>query len=114
MKPGFAGNSMLLFGVSVVLLLLMTSLESALTGMSTGAERLVTFLLLVLPAGTGAVLGVLSPGPRGRAAVVGVDGGNVEWIVRAVPFDGCFVCGVAKLVKRFSNLRPTVLYTKDC
>ena len=60
MKPGFAGNSMLLFGVSVVLLLLMTSLESALTGMSTGAERLVTFLLLVLPAGTGAVLGVLS------------------------------------------------------
>ncbi len=60
MKPGFAGNSMLLFGVSVVLLLLMTLLESALTGMSTGAERLVTFLLLVLPAGTGAVLGVLS------------------------------------------------------
>ena len=60
MKPGFAGNSMLLFGVSIVLLLLMTLLESALTGMSTGAERLVTFLLLVLPAGTGAVLGVLS------------------------------------------------------
>ena len=60
MKPGFARNSMLLFGVSVVLLLLMTLLESALTGMSTGAERLVTFLLLVLPAGTGAVLGVLS------------------------------------------------------
>jgi hypothetical protein len=45
MKPGFAGNSMLLFGVSVVLLLLMTLFESALTGMSTGAERLVTFLL---------------------------------------------------------------------
>ena len=60
MKLGFAGNSMLLFGVSVVLLLLMTLFESALTGMSTGAERLVTFLLLVLPAGTGAVLGVLS------------------------------------------------------
>jgi len=60
MKPGFAGNSMLLFGVSVVLLLLMTLLESALTGMSTGVERLVTFLLLILPAGTGAVLGVLS------------------------------------------------------
>ena len=60
MKPGFAGKSMLLFGVSVVLLLLMTLFESALTGMSTGAERLVTFLLLVLPAGTGAVLGVLS------------------------------------------------------
>ena len=40
---------MLLFGVSVVLLLLMTLFESALTGMSFGAERLVTFLLLVLP-----------------------------------------------------------------
>ena len=52
--------------------------------------------------------------PLGRAAVVGVDGGHVEWIVRAVPFDGCFVCEVATLVKRFSNLRPAVLYTKDC
>ena len=91
MKPGFAGNSMLLFGVSVVLLLLMTLFESALTGMSTGAERLVTFLLLVLPAGTGAVLGVLS--------LVRGEGRYVEWIVRTVPFDDRFVCGVAKLVK---------------
>jgi len=77
--------------MSVVLLLLMTSLESALTGMSTGAERLVTFLRLVLPAGAGAVLGVLS--------LVRGDGSHVEWLVRTVPFDDRFVCGVAKLVK---------------
>ena len=82
---------MLLFGVSVVLLLLMTLFESALTGMSFGAERLVTFLRLVLPAGAGAVLGVLS--------LVRGEGRYVEWIVRTVSFDDRFVCGVAKLVK---------------
>jgi hypothetical protein len=50
---------MRLFGASVILLLLLTLSESVLTGMSIGMERLVTFLLLVLPAGAGSALGVL-------------------------------------------------------
>jgi len=42
-------------------------------------------------AGARAVLGVLS--------LVRGEGRYVEWIVRTVPFDDRFVCGVAKLVK---------------
>jgi len=49
-----------LLGLSVLLLVLLTALESALTGMPPLMERLATFLMLVLPAAVGAVLGVLS------------------------------------------------------
>ncbi len=60
MKLSLAGSSLLLLGLSIVLLVALTLFESALVGLSLGAERLVTFLGLVLPAGIGAVLGVLS------------------------------------------------------
>jgi hypothetical protein len=49
-----------MFGVSVFFLLAGTMFEAAFAGMSTLAERIVTFALLVLPAGIGAVLGLMS------------------------------------------------------
>ena len=60
MKRSLASISLLLFGVSVVVLLGWTMFESALTGMSTMTERILTVALLVLPAGIGAVLGAMS------------------------------------------------------
>ena len=51
--------SLILFLLSVVLLGLLTLFENTLLGVSLEMERLLTFLLLFLPAGTGAVLGVL-------------------------------------------------------
>ena len=60
MKLGLASGSLLLFGLAVVSLLALTWFESSLVGLSLGTERLLTVLLLVLPAGIGAVLGALS------------------------------------------------------
>lgn len=60
MKLNLAGRSLFLFGLSIVLLIAFTLFESALVGMSLGMERLITFLLLVLPAGAGSVLGLMS------------------------------------------------------
>ena len=60
MKRNLASGSLLLFGLSILLLGTLTAFEPALRGMSLPAERLVTFLLLVLPAGVGLVLGLLS------------------------------------------------------
>jgi hypothetical protein len=64
--------SLTLFLLSVVFLGAVTLFESALVGISTGAERLLTFLLLVLPAGTGSVLGVMSLVRREGRAWLGV------------------------------------------
>lgn len=60
MKPSLAGASWLLLASSVLLLVALTAFESALMGMSLVTERIVSFLLLVLPAATGAGLGLLS------------------------------------------------------
>jgi hypothetical protein len=60
MKRNLAGMSLLLFGISVLLLIGLTLSEAELLGMSARAERLMTFGLLVLPAGIGAGLGVMS------------------------------------------------------
>ena len=60
MKLSFAGKSMLLFGVSIVLLVAQTMFESGMAQTSLGVERLITFLLFVLPAGAGAVFGIMS------------------------------------------------------
>ena len=60
MKLTLAGKSLLLFGVSIVLLVVFTVFESALAQTSIGVERLITFLLFVLPSGAGAVLGGMS------------------------------------------------------
>ena len=60
MKRSLAIVSLIIFGLSVLFLLVWTMSESAFVGMSAVAERVVTFALLVLPAATGAVLGVMS------------------------------------------------------
>jgi len=75
MKVSLTGGSLLLFGLSVILLIALTLFESALAGLSIGTERIITFLLLVLPAGVGAVLGVVSlTRKEGRAwlAIAGI------------------------------------------
>lgn len=56
----FTDIALILFLMSIVLLGVVTLFESALFGISPVAERLLTFLLLVLPAGTGAALGAVS------------------------------------------------------
>jgi hypothetical protein len=60
MKLSFASSSLLLIGVSIVLLIAFTLFESALVGMSLGTERLVSFLGLVLLPGIGVVFGMIS------------------------------------------------------
>ena len=52
--------SLILLLGSVLLWFTGTLFESVLVGMSTGVERLLTFLLLVLPAGVGSVLAGMS------------------------------------------------------
>jgi hypothetical protein len=60
MKLDLAGKSLLLFGLSVVFLIALTLLESALAGVSLTVERAITFFLLVLPPAIGTAFGVLS------------------------------------------------------
>lgn len=60
MKRNFAGGSFLLFGLSVLLLIVLTIFDPALARLSFSTQRVITFLLLVLPAGIGAVLGIMS------------------------------------------------------
>jgi hypothetical protein len=60
MKRNLASISLLLFGVSILILLGWTMFESALTGIPTGTERIATVALLILPAGIGAGLGAMS------------------------------------------------------
>jgi hypothetical protein len=55
-----ARASLLLFSVSILLLIALTVFESGLVGLSPDAERVITFLLLIVPSGVGAVLGAQS------------------------------------------------------
>ena len=57
-------KSLGLFGLSVLFLILLTVFESLLLNLSITGERVVTFLLLVVPALIGLVLGVM--GARDR------------------------------------------------
>ena len=56
MKPNFLQLAWLLLAASVLFLVGLTAFESALTGMSPGAERVLSFALLVLPSAAGAFL----------------------------------------------------------
>ena len=53
-------KSIFLFVLSAIFLLLLTLLESSLSGLSLTAERILSFLLLVIPAVIGVLLGVMS------------------------------------------------------
>jgi hypothetical protein len=60
MKFGLGLKSLSLFLVSVLFLILLTLFESSLAGLSLTAERIISLLLLVLPAIIGIVFGILS------------------------------------------------------
>lgn len=60
MKLRLGAASLVLFLLSVLFLILMTLLESGLAGLSLTGERILSLLLLVLPAIVGTLFGVLS------------------------------------------------------
>jgi len=60
MKSSLASKSMLLFLVSLAMLWILTLFESFLSGLNTSVERLLSALILVLPAAVGVVFGILS------------------------------------------------------
>lgn len=74
MKRSLATVSLLLLGVSVIFLIIWTASESAFLGMSAVTERIITFAMLVLPAGIGAVLGVMSLIHREGKTVLAITG----------------------------------------
>lgn len=53
-------KSILLFGLACVFLLLLTLFEGMLSGMTAAGERILSFLLLVLPGIVGVILGIVS------------------------------------------------------
>jgi len=55
----FGVKSLILFALSVVFLVLLTLFESVLIGLSVTTERVISFLLLVLPGMIGIVFGIL-------------------------------------------------------
>ncbi|HJS18775.1 MAG TPA: hypothetical protein VJ785_08500 [Anaerolineales bacterium] len=60
MKLNYAGTSVVLFIISIAMLILLTLFESSLSWLPTDVERIVSGLLLVLPAVLGVFFGVLS------------------------------------------------------
>jgi hypothetical protein len=60
MKRNFASTSILMFIISLAMLWVLTLFESFLSGLTTTMERLVSALILVLPAAAGVVFGILS------------------------------------------------------
>lgn len=60
MQTRYARTSLILLGVSILLLIALTVLEPALVGAPRATERTVTVLALVLPAGAGCVFGAMS------------------------------------------------------
>jgi hypothetical protein len=60
MKLSLGVKSLVLLLLSTLFLVLLTLFESSLTGLSLTAERIISLLLLVLPATIGVVFGILS------------------------------------------------------
>jgi len=60
MKLSLGVKSLSLFVISVLFLILLTLFESSLAGLSLTAERIVSLLLLVVPAIIGIVFGIIS------------------------------------------------------
>lgn len=75
MKRNFASTSVLMFLISLAMLWVLTLFESSLSGLTTAVERLVSALILVLPAAVGVVFGLLSlrqKEPRPWIAIAGI------------------------------------------
>ena len=60
MELSLAAKSIMLFVISFVFLLLLTLFETSLSGLSLIAERIISILLLVIPASAGVIAGVMS------------------------------------------------------
>lgn len=60
MKLSLAAASLVLFTISLLILVFMTTFESLLPDMSLAVERVISALFLLLPVVTGFILGVLS------------------------------------------------------
>ena len=60
MKWSLSTKSILFFLLSVLFLVLLTLLESFMTGLSLSAERILSFFVLVVPAAIGIIFGTLS------------------------------------------------------
>ncbi len=60
MNPSLAAKSLILFGISLLFLVLLTQFESLLIGVPEAAERLLSAMLLILPGILGVELGALS------------------------------------------------------
>ena len=60
MNMSMSAKSLALFAVSLLFLVLITLFEASLSGMSLTAEKILSALLLVVPAVIGIVLGVLA------------------------------------------------------
>ncbi len=60
MNFGFGTKSILLFGLSILFLVLLTLFDSSLSALSLTTQRVLGFLLLVLPGIAGIVYGVVS------------------------------------------------------
>jgi len=68
-------KSLALFAFSIIALLLLTLFESALSGISISTERIISFVLLVLPslAGLGfGVFGLIKKEPRKWVSIAGI------------------------------------------
>ena len=59
MKLTFGAKSLIVFGISILFLILITVFESLLSGFSNTAERILSLVLLVAPDIIGVVIGVL-------------------------------------------------------
>ena len=59
MKPSLGYQSLLWFLASLIILVLLTSFEGSLTGLSLATERLLTVILLIVPGLIGATLGAV-------------------------------------------------------
>ncbi len=60
MNLSFGAKSMLAFVLSVLFLVLLTSFESSISGLSAATERGISLALLVLPGVIGVVYGILA------------------------------------------------------
>lgn len=75
MKSNHGTISIVLFIAAIVALVLLTLFESMLLGLSISAERIISFVLLVVPALTGIVfglLGILKKESRKWIAIIGI------------------------------------------
>jgi len=75
MKLSLSAKSIVSFLLAVFFLILLTLFESSLAGLSLTTERILSFLLLVVPAVIGVIFGVLSvlhKEPRPWIGILGI------------------------------------------